>query len=442
MLTLAGSSYAFELSITFFLQLAAILVAIRVVGLAARALGQPQVVGEMITGVLLGPSLLGWIAPELSAELFPRTQELVTADGGGGVSIQHPLMVVIYCCAQVGLVLYMFVVGMEFRVDIVRSKLRAAAAISLAGILTPFALGAALAWGTHSGLGLFREDVSTGEALLFMGAAMSITAFPMLARIIVERGIAHTTVGTLALAAGSIDDAIAWCILAVVLASFKHDAQLAWMAIGGGVLYAVVVVGVLRPALRPIGKLADKPGGVPTHALGLVLAGLMTAAWYTDDVGIYAVFGAFIFGLSMPRGPFVEDLRRKIEPLTVNLLLPMFFVYSGLNTQITLVNTPLLWLITLGVLAAACAGKFAACWAAARICGEPNRESAAIGSLMNARGLMELIILNIGLEHGVITPTLFSIMVIMAIVTTLMATPLFNLVMRGYQPVRLPEVSP
>ncbi len=437
MVTLAGSSYAFELSIMFFLQLATILVTIRVVGLAARAFGQPQVVGEMITGVLLGPSLMGWLAPELSAELFPRKQELAAA-GGGVATVQHPLMVVIYCVAQVGLVLYMFVVGMEFRVDIVRSKLRASVSISLAGILTPFALGAAIAWGTHGGPGLFRDEVSTREAVLFMGSAMSITAFPMLARIIVERGIAGTTVGTLALAAGSIDDAIAWCILAIVLASFKDDARLAWMAIGGGLVYAVVVVALLKPALRPLHGTADRPGGVPMHVMGMVIAGLMIAAWYTDYVGIYAVFGAFIFGLAMPRGPFVEDLRKKIEPLTVNLLLPMFFVYSGLNTQITLVNTPQLWLIALGVLAAACAGKFAACWAAARACGESHRESAAIGSLMNARGLMELIILNIGLEHGVITPTLFSIMVIMAIVTTLMATPLFNLVMRGHTPTRLP----
>ncbi len=425
LLLLAKSSYAFELSITFFLQLAVILGAIRLVGFFARWVGQPQVVGEMITGVLLGPSLLGVVAPELAGALFPRQQ--VT----DGVAVQHPLMVVIYCVAQIGLVLYMFVVGMEFRSDIVLAKLRAAASISLAGILAPFALGAAIAWLTHDGGLLFQANVSLAESVLFMGAAMSITAFPMLARIIVERGIAGTTVGTLSLAAGSIDDALAWCILAIVLASFQDDPALAVWAIVGGLAYAVLCTTLLRRCVQPLAGTVSPGSGVPPTVLGLVLVLLMLGAWFTDFVGIYAVFGAFILGLAMPRGVFVDELRRTIEPLTVGLLLPMFFVYSGLNTQMTLVNTPTLWLIALGVLLAACAGKAGACWAAARLHGESNRDAAAIGALMNARGLMELIILNIGLEHGVITPTLFSIMVIMAIVTTLMATPLFQLAMRG-----------
>lgn len=399
----------FELSIVFFLQLAVLLGVCRLVGIAARRVGQPQVVGEMIAGVLLGPSLLGGLAPGLFAALFPKQA-----------------MPVIYCVAQVGLALYMFTVGMEFNVRLIKQRSRSAASVSLAGIVTPFALGAGLAAWMYHDHALFAEGVKLHEAIIFLGAAMSITAFPMLARILYERRLTGTSLGTLALAAGSIDDAIAWCLLAAVLAMFKNDATIALVAIGGGVAYALVTLLVVRPLLAPLGGRAERAGAVSTPMFGAVLVMVMLAAWLTDKIGIYAVFGAFILGLAMPRGVFARDIDRKIEPLTTNLLLPMFFVYSGLNTQITLVNTPALWLIAGLVLAAACVGKAVACYVAARIHGEPHRDAAAIGSLMNARGLMELIILNIGLEHGLITPTLFSIMVIMAIATTLMATPMFQ----------------
>lgn len=414
----------FDLSIQFFLQLAVILGACRLVGYAVRYCGQPQVVGEMIAGVLLGPSLLGWLAPGLHAELFPRTLE----SGGGAGTMPHPLMTVIYCTAQVGLVLYMFLIGLEYRADLIRRHLRSAASVSVAGIVVPFALGAWLATVFLTDQALFGPGVGRWEAMLFLGAAMSITAFPMLARIIYERGMSGTRLGTLALTAGSIDDAAAWCLLAVVLASFNHDSAIAWFAIGGGVAYTFVVLVVLRPLLARLTPSAQRQGEVTPPKLVLVLCLLMLAAWWTDYCQIYAVFGAFILGLSMPRGIVADDLRRKLEPLTTSFLLPLFFVYSGLNTRIALVNTPTLWLIAAGVLLAACVGKGVACWAAARLNGEPNPDAMAIGALMNARGLMELIILNIGLERRVITPTLFSIMVVMAIVTTLMATPLFELV--------------
>jgi len=421
----------FEYSIQFFLQFAVILAVVRVVGWLGRFIGQPQVVGEMIAGVILGPSLIGHFFPEFSQYLFPR---FLTDTAGNiimtdtGKKMAHPLMTVIYCVCQVGLVLYMFIVGTEFRTDHIVKHAKSAASVSLAGILTPFALGAALAlWFLHDHE-LFSEGVTRLEAVLFLGAAMSITAFPMLARIIYERGLSGSRLGTLALAAGSIDDAIAWCLLAVVLASFKNDWNIATFALAGGVGYAIFTLTAVRLAFVPIGMRVEAKKHLSTPLFAFVLVLLMLAAWWTDYCQIYAVFGAFILGLAMPRGVFTKQLQERIEPLTTAFLLPMFFIYSGLNTKLSLVNTPHLWLIALLVLVAACVGKFVACWLAARLHGEPNPEALAIGSLMNARGLMELIILNIGLEKGLITQTLFSIMVVMAVATTLMATPLFELV--------------
>jgi Kef-type K+ transport system membrane component KefB len=418
-----------ELSIVFFLALAAILLACRLVGYLARYVGQPQVVGEMIAGVLLGPSLLGWLAPRTQEVLFPREA-----------------MPVLYVVAQLGLVLYMFLVGLEFDVELLRKRVRSAVTVSWAGILTPFALGAAIAWAIHGDTTLFGEGVSTGEAALFMGAAMSITAFPMLARIIYERGLSGTSMGTLALAAGSADDAAAWCILAVVLASFSGQASIAVWAIGGGLAFALLAFFVLRPLLARAGAWIDRRQAYDGVALPGALMLLAAAAWYTDWVGIYAVFGAFVLGAAMPRGEIAKRIEKQVQPLTVNLLLPLFFVYSGLNTRIGLVNSLALWGLALLVLFAATLGKGVACYAAARLGGEPHREAVGIGALMNARGLMELIILNIGLERGVITPTLFSIMVVMAIVTTLTALPVFNLAFGrkavGEEAVETPATAP
>jgi Kef-type K+ transport system membrane component KefB len=400
----------FEISIRFFLQLAVILGACRFVGYATRYLGQTQVVGEMIAGVLLGPSLLGWLAPGWQAHLFPK-----------------PTMTVLYCAAQVGLALYMFLVGLDFRLDLIRSRKRSAISVSLAGILTPMALGALIAYLLRADAAVFKPEVALWQNMLFLAAAMSITAFPMLARIIRESRMSGTSLGTLALAAGSSDDAAAWCILAIVLASFRSQPAIAVLAIGGGVVYAVTMLTAGRALLgRFLDFVAVRPRleGLPLPA---TLALLMLAAWFTDAIGIYAVFGAFILGAAVPRGAFADQLQDKLEPLTVNLLLPLFFVYSGLNTKVNLLNTPRLWAIGLLLLAAAVAGKGVACYFAARWNGEPRREAATIGALMNARGLMELIILNIGRDFGVITDTLFSMMVIMAIVTTLMASPLFEL---------------
>jgi len=403
----------FELTIRFFFQLAFILACCRVVGLIAKRFGQPQVVGEMIAGVVMGPSLFGLLFPDAQAHIFPKSSLTIT-----------------YAVAQIGLVLYMFLIGVEFQVDLIRKRLRSAASVSIAGILTPFTLGSLLALTLVGNGAYFAPNVARWEAMLFMGAAMSITAFPMLARIIYERGLTGTSLGTLALAAGSMDDAAAWCILAIVLASFKSNPVIAISAIGGGVLYAIVVLTIGKRLLGRLGRRVEREAAMSAPVFTFVLMLVMLGAWITDAVGIYAVFGAFILGTAMPRGVFARELERRLEPLTTNFLLPLFFVYSGLNTRLGLVDSILLWSVALVILLAACFGKGIACWLAARLNGEDNREAMAIGTLMNARGLMELIILNIGLERGVITPTLFTIMVMMAIVTTLMASPVFEFVYR------------
>lgn len=400
---------AFELSVRFFLQLAFILMMCRLVGWLARLIHQPQVVGEMIAGVVMGPSLFGLLLPQAQAWMFPEASKPI-----------------LFSVCQVGLAIYMFLVGVELRVDLLRERARSATSISAAGMAAPFALGALIGLWLIRKPGMFGPKVDPPEAALFVGAAMAITAFPMLARIIYERGLSGTGLGTLALTAGAIDDAAAWCVLAVVLASLDHSWSIAIKAIGGGVVYAVLVLSIGRRLLLPLGAKAEAAGRITQPMLVFTLALLMLGAWYTDVIGIYAVFGAFILGVAMPRGFFATQLQKTLEPLTVALLLPLFFTYSGLNTRLDLVDSPQLWLISLVVLAAACLGKGGACWAAARFHGEDHRTALAVGALMNARGLMELIILNIGLQRGVITSTFFSIMVLMAIATTLMAAPLFE----------------
>ena len=410
----------FDISVLFFLQLALILAVCRLVGWVAKYFGQPQVVAEMIAGVVLGPSLFGLLLPEWQQQLFPEATRGV-----------------LYTFSQVGLALYMFLIGLEFDTELIRHRLRSAASVSLAGILVPFALGCALGSVLIRTIGFFNPEVAVWEGMFFLGASMSITAFPMLARIIHERGLAGTSLGTLALAAGSLDDAAAWCVLALVLASFQSDPSIAIYAIGGGLLYAAGLLTVGKRLLRWLGTLSEQAGEVNSTLLAVVLSLVMLGAWFTDRIGIYAVFGAFIMGAAMPRGFFAQEVQRLLVPLVRTFLLPTFFVYSGLHTRIGLVDSAWLWGITLVVILAACLGKGVACWAAARLNGEPPREALAIGALMNARGLMELIILNIGLERGIITPTLFTIMVLMAIVTTLMASPIFEWV---YHPAKRTKV--
>lgn len=413
----------FELVIQLFLQLTIILATCRIVTIFGRRyLGQTDVVCEMIAGVMLGPSLLGLIAPEFQQWLFPKLPILTAA----GLKIPNPSMSILYAISQIGLAVYMFLVGLEFDTKLIKHHIKSAGILSAAGIMTPFVLGAIASFWLYGNGDFFTNKVTPWSAALFLGASMTITAFPMLARIIYEKGLTKTRFGTLALGAASVDDGVAWCLLAIVLANVKNSTSIAILAIGGGIAYVLLAVFVGKPLLSNFVNLTRRDGGVNRQILALLLIVLMFCAWFTDITGIYAIFGAFVLGAVTPRGEFGQQVRRYTEFLTTAFLLPIFFVFSGLNTQIGLVNTPKLWGVTLLILAIAIIGKGVAGTLAAKLAQENWRESAIIGTLMNARGLMELIILNIGLEQGIITPTLFTIMVIMAIVTTLMASPILG----------------
>ena len=407
-----------NLAIFFFLQLAVILLFCRVVGLVAAKFGQPQVVAEMIAGVLLGPSLFGLLFPETQAWLFPWDKTQTTRDTQS----------YLFPASQLGLALYMFVVGMEFRMDIIRKRLKSSVAVSMAGMAAPFALGALLAWWAHGNesLQLFPPHVPLSSAMIFLGACMCITAFPMLARIIHFKGLNGTTMGTVAIGAGAIDDATAWILLAVVLAKIDNDWSHALTNIGGAVAFVLIAFLIIKPLLARLEPRLTKDGSLKESGLVIGLACMSLGAWWTDYIHLHAVFGAFIMGAVMPRAVMARDIIARIQPLTVALLLPLFFTYSGLNTQIGLLNTTTLWLVCGAVLIAAVLGKGVACWLAARASGISNREALGIGVLMNARGLMELIIINIGLQKNIITPGLFAVLVIMAVITTLMASPIFE----------------
>jgi len=398
-----------ELPTRFFLQVAVVLLACRALTWLGRRALQPAVVCEIVAGILLGPSFFGLLCPEACAWLFPKAG-----------------MAALGTASQVGLVLYMFVVGLEFRTDLLAAGWRGSAAVSLSGIVVPLALGVWLGAGLAPAEAYFGAGVSRAQAALFTGAALCITAFPVLARIITERGLTGTRLGTLVLSAGACDDAAAWTILAVVLAGFDSHLRLAALAVGGGLAYAALIVLAVRPAARWFVS-RHPSAALGAGALPAVCIALALAAWTTDFIGLHAVFGAFLLGAAMPRGTFADALRAKIEPVTTALLVPLFFAFSGLNTRVGLLASPALWAAAAAIFLAATAGKGAACALAARASGLPAAESAAVGALMNARGLMELILLNIGLERGLITPTLFTMLVLMAVATTVAASPAFEL---------------
>lgn len=399
-----------ELSIVFFGQLCLIVAAARGVGwLCRRFLGQPQVVGEMIAGVVLGPSLFGLLLPDLQAAIFP-------ADARG----------ILFVGAQLGVGLYMFLVGLGFDRAHFRSNVRSAGAVSVAGMAVPFLLAILLAPWLMS-MGLFSAGLGTFQATLFLGACIAITAFPMLARIIHERGLSRSPLGSLSLSAGAIDDAAAWIVLAIVLATFSGDSGVAVKAVAGAFGFAAMVLGPGRRLLRPLGERAEG-GGLDQGLLAIVLMAFLGSAFLMDWAGMHAVFGGFLLGIAMPRGRLAAEIKETLEPITVVLLLPMFFTFSGLNTKLDLLADLALLGVAAALLTASILAKFGACWAAARLTGQDNDTALGIGALMNARGLMELIILNIGLQKGIIGPAFFSMMVLMAVVTTLMASPLFELV--------------
>jgi Kef-type K+ transport system membrane component KefB len=326
-----------------------------------------------------------------------------------------------------GVGMYMFLVGLGFRSDHFKSNFKSAAAVSVSGMAAPFLVAIAITPWLMSN-GLFSEKATPFSATLFMGACIAITAFPMLARIIHERGLSQTKLGTLSLSAGAIDDAGAWCVLAIVLATFGAGPALAIKTIAGGVAFAAFMILVAPKLLGYLARAAEKYQTLPPTLLALVLMCFMLCAFTADAIGLHAVFGGFLLGAVMPRGKLTQEIKRQLEPFVVIVLIPIFFTYSGLNTQLTMVNNVELLAIAAVILVGSIVAKGVACWGAARLCGADNRTAMGIGALMNARGLMELIIINIGLQAGVIGPALFSIMVLMAVVTTLMASPLFEIV--------------
>jgi Kef-type K+ transport system membrane component KefB len=418
-----------DLALHLFLQLGILLASCRLVGFLLRYVRQPQVVGEMVAGIVLGPSLFGLVAPGWQRWLFPQTLKLTI--GGATGTISHPSLDILYALGQLGLVLYMFLVGLEFDTHFLRRHLARAGTISLVSIALPLALGGMLGFILGNHRTLFPAGVSSWQAAQFLGCALSVTAFPVLARIIRDLDIGKTSVGVLALGAAATCDITAWCLLAVIIAGTNHSPVTAALALGGGVLYVLAALRIARPLFRRLALRSIHKNGIKLQGLAAALVLLMLCAWYTDAIGIYSVFGAFLLGAVMPRGRFAADCHRLLEPPVVILLLPIYFVYSGLNTRIDLLTGGRVLEIAALIVVVAFIAKAGGVTLASRLTGFRWRDAASLGVLMNARGVMELVLINIGLQKGLITPTLFTVLVLMTIVTTLSATPLFQLLYRS-----------
>jgi Kef-type K+ transport system membrane component KefB len=408
--------------LTLIMQIAVIIIAARVVGRLFRAVGQPQVVGEMVAGLLLGPSVLGALAPTVFARVFPPA------------SLDS-----LYALSQIGLLLFMFMIGLELDTRLLRGRTRAALLISQAGIVVPFVAGLLLARELHAALA--PSGVPLLGFALFMGIAMSITAFPVLARILREKRLLGTHLGAAALASAAIDDVVAWTGLAIIIMVVRSGAQTSSpvLMVGGTAAYVGFMVMVVRPLLRRWSVTWRRTTSQDVIAVMLVLA--LLSAWITEALGVHALFGAFVAGAVVPANrPVVQETVRKLEDLTVVFLVPLFFAFAGLRASLGLVQSGSLWGYTLLIIAVAIAGKLGGCGITARLTGMRWREATALGVLMNTRGLMELVVLNIGLDIGVLGPELYTMMVIMAITTTFLTMPLLSLLLSRKTPVS-PSVS-
>ena len=393
--------------VLFILQASLVILVARLIGLVTRKLKQPLVIAEVTAGIVLGPSLFGWLLPGVSKFVFPASS-----------------MGVLGIVAQIGLVLFMFLVGLELDPALLKKRVHASVAISHTSIVVPFVLGGVLAYKVHGTLA--PAGVRFSSFVLFMGAAMSITAFPVLARILVERRLLRSRVGAIAIACAAVDDVTAWCILAFVVSIVRSTGLgAAATTTGLALAYVAVMIFVVKPVLAKLAH-RNKPG-LSQNLVAAILLGLFLSAVTTEMIGIHALFGAFLFGAILPKeGSFASAIAEKLEDLVVVFLLPLFFAYSGLRTQIGLLDSASSWLTCLAITLIACLGKFGGSAVAARLTGLSWRDSSAIGILMNTRGLMELVALNIGLDLGVISPLLFAMMVIMALVTTFMTTPILE----------------
>ncbi len=398
-----------------FVDLAMIIVLARLMGRLAVKVGQPAVVGEIIAGIMLGPTLLGALPGNLDAHLFPPDIK--------------PFLNVL---AQLGLVLFMFLVGLEVDLSFIKGRERVAASVSIASILLPFSLGVLLAVYLHDKHKVVGDDeVSFLGFALFLGVAMSITAFPVLARILAERNMHRVPTGALALACAAVDDVLAWSLLAVVVAivaatSFTGVIQILALS----VVFALVMFLVVKPLLRMLVTYHERFGRLTPDMLALVLVGILLSAWIAEEIGIHFIFGAFLFGVIMPRqnaAKLTHEVTERLEQVSVLLLLPVFFVITGANVDIGAITLAGFGELAL-ILLVAISGKFVGAFAAARAQRVPRRQATALAALMNTRGLTELVILNAGLQLGVLDGTMFTLMVIMAVVTTVMASPLLNVI--------------
>lgn len=386
-----------------------ILIVGQLLGYLCRLIGQQQVIAEILTGLALGPSLLGAIWPSLELQLFPGS-----------------VLPTLQTLGDIGLVLYMFSLGARLDVHSMLNQSRKAIAVSLSGMLFPLLLGA--------GMGLFLYKSFAGPQatsfafVLLVGTAISITAFPVLARLLVERGMLNTDVGILALTSASIDDVLAWCLLAFAIASVHSHS---WYAASFTILETLAFTGVMFFVVRPaLSYMVRRIQSVEVHiAVSLIL--VLLASYITNAIGVHPIFGAFIVGVILPRnGAFVTHIR-SLDRLNNFLFLPIFFVSSGLKTQIGLIQSPALLLVCLLILFVACAGKIVGATLPARLMGDGWRDALCLGVLMNTRGLVELIVINIGLQLGIFSPALFAMLTLMALVTTMMATPFLWLL--GYR---------
>lgn len=392
-------------------QIITIILVARFFGWIFRKIGQPSVIGEIIAGIVLGPSLLGLYFPEFSIALFP-------VDSLGNLQF----------LSQIGLILFMFVIGMELDLKVLKNRANEAVVISHASIVIPFALGIGLAYFVYYRFA--PEGVAFLPFALFMGISMSITAFPVLARIVQERGIHKTRLGAIVITCAAADDITAWCLLAAVIAIVKAGTFVSSLyIILLAAFYVIVMLFVVKPFLKKIGELYGTKDNLNKSVVAIFFLTLIISSYTTEAIGIHALFGAFMTGVIMPditkfRNVFIE----KVEDVSVILLLPLFFVYTGLRTEIGLINDSYLWKVTGFIILVAVVGKFLGSALAAKFVGQNWRDSLTIGALMNTRGLMELIVLNIGLDLKVLTPEVFTMMVIMALVTTFMTGPALNLI--------------
>jgi Kef-type K+ transport system membrane component KefB len=395
------------------LQIVTIIIVARFFGWIFRKIGQPTVIGEIIAGIFLGPSVVGMYLPEYSAMLFP-------VESLGNLQF----------LSQIGLILFMFVIGMELDLKVLKNKANDAVVISHASIIIPFALGIGLSYFIYQNTKFTPKGVDFLSFSLFMGIAMSITAFPVLARIVQERGIHKTKLGTIVITCAAADDITAWCILAAVIAIVKAGTFASSMyIILLAILYVLAMLFVVKPFLKKIGDLYATRENLSKPVVAIFLLTLIISSYLTEIIGIHALFGAFMTGAIMPD---VTKIRKiiieKVEDVALILLLPLFFVFTGLRTQIGLINDLYLWQITALIILVAVVGKFFGSALAAKFVGQNWRDSLTIGALMNTRGLMELIVLNIGYDLGVLSTEIFTMMVIMALVTTFMTGPAIDLI--------------